>query len=93
MTDADLIDRAMPDALALVGAVRRRDYWEVRKVLHRRTVGAHDQKRLYALLLVLAAAVPDDQPMGDLVAWATQWPEPVTEQDAAEHRAELARPQ
>ena len=34
MTDADLIDRARPDAIRLAGAVRRRDYWEVRRVLH-----------------------------------------------------------
>lgn len=93
MTDAELIDRARPDAMRLAGAVRRRDYWEIRKILHRRTAGEHDQRKLYALLIVLAAAVPDDVPLGDLLDWATRWPEPVTEEDAAAHRAELARPQ
>ena len=39
MTDAELIDRAVPDAFALSAAVRRRDYWEVRRILHRRTAG------------------------------------------------------
>ncbi|MFO7282936.1 MAG: hypothetical protein DIU53_004630 [Thermobifida fusca] len=92
MTDADLIDRARPDAIRLAGAVRRRDYWEVRRVLHRRTVGEHEQKRLYALLIVLAAALPDDTPLDELLAWAAQWPEPVTDQAAAAHRAAIARP-
>ncbi|WP_017614163.1 hypothetical protein [Nocardiopsis salina] len=93
MTDADLVDRAVPDALALAGAVRRRDYWEIRRILHRRTVGEHDQRRLYALVIVLAAAVPDDVPLGDLLEWATHWPEPVTEEKAAAHRAAIARQQ
>lgn len=93
MTDAALIDRAVPDAFTLAAAVRRRDYWEVRRILHGRTAGDVPQRRMYALVIVLAAAVPDDVPLGDLLEWATQWPEPVTEQDAAEHRAELARPQ
>lgn len=88
MTDAELIERAVPDALALSGAVRRRDYWDIQKILHRRTNGP-EQRCLYALVIVLAAAVPDDVPLGDLLGWVSAWPEPITDDEAAQHRAEL----
>lgn len=88
MTPDVRIDSARRDALALAGAVRERDYATVRVILHRRTTA--DPRDWYALAIVLAAAIPDDVPLDDLLAWATAWPEPVTAEAAAEHRADLA---
>ena len=88
-SDADLIDRAIPEVLALAGAVRRRDYWDVRRILHDRTVGDIPQRRMYALVIVLAAAMPDDASLEELLAWVTEWPEPVDADQAEANRAEL----
>jgi hypothetical protein len=90
-SDADRIEAALPDALALAGAVRRRDYDVIQRCLWRRTYGRAPQRDLYALVIVLAAALPDDTPLPDLLAWVAEWPPPITPDDAADHRAELAQ--
>ncbi len=88
-SDADLIDGAISEALALAGAVRRRDYWDVRRILHARTSGDVPQRRMYALVIVLAAAMPDDSTVEELLAWVHTWPEPVDDDQAEENRAAL----
>lgn len=64
-----LMDAAIPDAITLVTAVRD-DPDEVRRILHLNT--DCDFQQLYALVVALAAMVPDDVPVSELLGW-TDW--------------------
>ncbi|WDZ91166.1 hypothetical protein [Nocardiopsis sp. HUAS JQ3] len=71
---ADRAEAAVGDALALAGAVRRRDLVDIHRLLCDRPPAD-----LYALCVVLAAAIPDDAPLPDLLAWVAEEPPTTTE--------------
>lgn len=56
-------------------------------------IGGMSVLHLRALAVVLAAMVPDDQPLDDLIAWTRcpRGPEPITPERAAANRAELLK--
>lgn len=62
--DELLVARVRPLALRLVGIVRDEGQDAVAGVLH-----PLDLRELYALAVVLAAMVPDDRPLSDLLGW------------------------
>lgn len=59
-----LVQPALTRATALVGTVRDEDATAVARILDRL-----DRQQLYALVVVLAAMVPDDQPVHVLTDW------------------------
>ena len=65
---ADLAEAMVPVACRLAGAVRD-DPDEVARILREHS------EHLYALVVVLAAMVPEDQTPRDLLAWVNWTPE------------------
>lgn len=61
---ARMVQPALTRALALVGTVRDRSANDVATVLDRL-----DRQQMYAVVVVLAALVPDDQTVPQLTAW------------------------
>jgi hypothetical protein len=62
-------DALLPASLALIGAVRRGDL----RAAHEAVAAAHDAARdprwVFTWVCTLAALVPDDRPVSELLAW------------------------
>jgi hypothetical protein len=73
ITDTQVSRHVLPAACRLIGAVRAGDQLEVSRVLGCLQVDLRTDATtaVQALAVVLAAACPDDQPMGELLAWRT----------------------
>ncbi|GAC1408744.1 MAG: hypothetical protein NVSMB60_30270 [Mycobacterium sp.] len=65
-TDHDRAEQALPLALELVDAVRRKDHTDVRSCV--------DRADIPALLIVLATLVDDERPVSDLLGWLIKPP-------------------
>jgi hypothetical protein len=65
----ELAERMVPEAIALACAVRDGEAGEIAAL-----IGARTRQELMGLLVVMAAMVPVDQPVSDLLDWVT-WDE------------------
>jgi hypothetical protein len=73
MTSDDLAGTMVPVACEMACLVRDQDQAGIARCLRDLATGADDEEQwergLYALIVVLAAMVPDDQHVGDALAW------------------------
>lgn len=81
-----LASALLPTAFGLVTQVRDRDVAAVDE-----GIGDMGAMQLRTLVVVLAAMVPDDAGMDDLIAWTREPWAPIRPERAARNRAELAR--